>query len=69
MTLQDAIKKFAEENSRFTISIKSDGTIYINKAGGQYAKITPDGKYTQPKGASWRSDIQKYADLAGVTLK
>ncbi len=67
MTLQDAIKKLAADNSRFTVNVKGDGTIFINRSGN-FAKISPDGKYTQPKGASWRADVQKYADLAGVTL-
>lgn len=68
MTLFQALKQFEQNNSRFSVSQKKDGTIYINKTDGNWAKITPDGKYTQPKGASWRKDIQAYATLAGVQL-
>ncbi len=68
MTLFEALQQFAENNHRFRVSQKADGTIWINKTDGNFAKISPEGKYSQPKGASWRADVQAYANLAGVKL-
>jgi len=68
MTAFDCLKKFAAENSRFRFSQKADGTININKADGNWATISPTMVYRQPKGSSWRSDIQAYLNEAGISL-
>jgi len=68
MNAFDCLKKFAAENSRFRVSQKADGTIWINKADGNYATISPKMEYRQPKGSSWRADIQAYLNEAGLTL-
>ena len=68
LTLIEAMQEFENDwKGTYTVSLKQDGTIYINR-GGKFATIK-DGKYTQKQGVSWRNAVQEYASKAGIELK
>ena len=63
-----ALLEFVSNNNRFTLNEKSNG-FYLNKKDGNYACIGEDLSYKQPKGASWRSDINSCLEKYGLSLK
>jgi hypothetical protein len=62
--LEEKLNEYANTDRRISISKKENGDFFINRSG-LFAKISADGKYSQPKGASWRKDIEEFTGKLG----
>lgn len=63
-----ALKSFVDSNHRFKLKPWKGGW-YLNKTDGKYAFVGEDLSYKQPKGASWREDINEHLEQYNLKLK
>jgi len=63
-----ALEKLVKENTRFSLKIVKEG-FYLNKKDGNYGFISNSLEYKQPKGCSWRNEINSYLKEFNLELK